>query len=100
LNEITDDGKYWNHSEEPNTVSGVNGDWDSTFAKRDILAGEVGIRLHALCISRLHLNVINVLRLYTKKNFVLSTPQFIIMDVIRVSIVPNLSIITNFLLTF
>lgn len=43
LNEITDDGKYWNHSEEPNTVSGVNGDWDSTFAKRDILAGEVRI---------------------------------------------------------
>lgn len=41
LNEIRDDGKYWNHSEEPNTVSGVHGDWDSTFAKRDILAGEV-----------------------------------------------------------
>lgn len=41
LNEITDDGKYWNHSEQPNSVSGVNGDWDSTYAKRDILAGEV-----------------------------------------------------------
>ena len=41
LNEIMDDGKYWNHSEEPNTVSGVNGDWDSTFAKLDIQPGEV-----------------------------------------------------------
>lgn len=48
LNEITDDGKYWNHSEDPNTVSGVNGDWDSTFAKRDILAGEVRIQIHIL----------------------------------------------------
>ena len=41
VNEICDDGKYWNHSETPNTASGVNNDWDSTFAKRDIKAGEV-----------------------------------------------------------
>ena len=41
LNVIEDDGKYWNHSECPNTVSGVNNDWDSTFAKRDIQEGEV-----------------------------------------------------------
>ena len=41
LNVIADDGKYWNHSEDPNTVSGVNNDWDSTFAKRDIHEGEV-----------------------------------------------------------
>lgn len=40
LNEILDDGKMWNHSESPNTSSGVNGDWDSTYANRDIEAGE------------------------------------------------------------
>ena len=43
VNEICDDGKYWNHSETPNTVSGVNNDWDSTFAKRNIKAGEVSL---------------------------------------------------------
>jgi hypothetical protein len=79
LNEITDDGKYWNHSEEPNTVSGVNGDWDSTFAKRDILAGEVRIRSHAICILRLHPNVIYVLHSYIDEDYVLPMLQFIVM---------------------
>ena len=41
VNEICDDGKYWNHSENPNSGSGINNDWDSTYAKRDIEAGEV-----------------------------------------------------------
>ena len=40
VNEILDDGRLWNHSEEPNTCSGVDGDWDSTFARRDIQVGE------------------------------------------------------------
>lgn len=43
VNQIHDDGKYWNHSETPNTCSGINNDWDSTFAKRDIMAGEVSV---------------------------------------------------------
>ena len=38
--EILDDGRWWNHSEAPNTGSGVGGDWDSTYALRDIQAGE------------------------------------------------------------
>ncbi len=40
VNEILDDGKMWNHSEEPNTYSGYNGDYDSTYSLRDIAAGE------------------------------------------------------------
>jgi SET domain-containing protein len=40
VNEILDDAKIWNHSEDPNTCSGINNDWDSTYAKRDIEAGE------------------------------------------------------------
>jgi hypothetical protein len=40
INEILDDGKMWNHSEEPNTCSGINDDWDSTYAARDIEIGE------------------------------------------------------------
>lgn len=40
VNEILDDGKMWNHSEDPNTCSGYLGDDDSTYAKRDIEAGE------------------------------------------------------------
>jgi hypothetical protein len=40
VKEILDDGRLWNHSEEPNTCSGVGGDWDSTFARRDIGEGE------------------------------------------------------------
>ena len=40
VNEILDDGKMWNHSENPNTSSGYLGDWDSTYAARDIAAGE------------------------------------------------------------
>ena len=40
INEILDNGRLWNHSEDPNTCSGVGGDWDSTFAKRDIAIGE------------------------------------------------------------
>lgn len=40
INEILDDGKMWNHSEEPNTCSGYLDDWDSTYAKRDIQIGE------------------------------------------------------------
>ena len=39
VNEILDDGKMWNHSETPNTYSGYNGDYDSTYAKEDILPG-------------------------------------------------------------
>jgi hypothetical protein len=38
--EILDDGRWWNHSGTPNTGSGVGGDWDSTYALRDIHAGE------------------------------------------------------------
>jgi SET domain-containing protein len=38
--EILDDADKWNHSESPNTVSGVNNDWLSTFARRDIEPGE------------------------------------------------------------
>lgn len=41
FNEILDDGKYWNHSEEPNTYSGVDGDIESSYANRDIQKGEV-----------------------------------------------------------
>ncbi|CAM9484374.1 unnamed protein product, partial [Ectocarpus fasciculatus] len=40
INEILDDGKMWNHSESPNSYSGYNDDWDSTYAKRDIEVGE------------------------------------------------------------
>ena len=40
INEILDDGKMWNHSEMPNTYSGYLGDWDSTYAKRNIEIGE------------------------------------------------------------
>jgi SET domain-containing protein len=40
VNEIMDDGKLWNHSETPNTYSGVNGDFDSTYAKQDIQPGD------------------------------------------------------------
>jgi hypothetical protein len=40
LNEILDDACMWNHSDTPNTCSGFNGDWDSTYAARDILPGE------------------------------------------------------------
>ena len=46
VNEVLDDGKYWNHSADPNTCSGVNGDVDSTYAKRDIEAGEVRLVHH------------------------------------------------------
>jgi len=44
MNEILDDGKMWNHSESPNTGSGSgddpNADWYSSYAIRDIQAGE------------------------------------------------------------
>jgi len=40
VNEILDEGKMWNHSETPNTYSGVNGDFESTYAKVDIEQGE------------------------------------------------------------
>ena len=40
VNEILDDGKMWNHSEVPNCASGYCGDWDSTYALRDISPGE------------------------------------------------------------
>lgn len=43
LNEICDDGKMWNHSEEPNTGLPPPGEeycWESTYAIRDIEAGE------------------------------------------------------------
>jgi len=39
-NEILDDANMWNHSDSPNTYSGYLGDWDSTYAKVDIQAGE------------------------------------------------------------
>jgi len=40
VNEILDDGCMWNHSEDPNTYSGFQGDWDSSYARRDIQIGE------------------------------------------------------------
>ena len=43
MNEIQDDGKRWNHSEEPNTSGenvGEGMDPESSYAKRDIKAGE------------------------------------------------------------
>jgi len=40
VNEICDDAKLWNHSETPNTSSGYGGDWDSTYAARNIEPGE------------------------------------------------------------
>ena len=40
VNEILDDGQTWNHSSTPNTCSGYQGDWDSTYAARDIQCGE------------------------------------------------------------
>ena len=40
VNEILDDAKYWNHSEDSNTCSGYLGDWTNTYAKRDIQADE------------------------------------------------------------
>lgn len=43
LNEILDDGKMWNHSETPNTGLPPTGEgycWESTYAIRDIQAGE------------------------------------------------------------
>jgi SET domain-containing protein len=39
VNEILDDGRYWNHSKSPNTGS-LPEDEDSSFALRDIEAGE------------------------------------------------------------
>lgn len=39
MNEIIDDGKYWNHSETPNTGQGLE-DLDSTYAIKDIDEGE------------------------------------------------------------
>jgi SET domain-containing protein len=40
--EILDDGKLWNHSHDPNTGSEprLDGDSESTYATRDIAAGE------------------------------------------------------------
>ena len=40
VNEILDDAKMWNHSENPNTGYGVSGDWNSSYAIRDIEPGE------------------------------------------------------------
>ena len=43
LNEITDDGKLWNHSEAPNTGLPPKGDeycFESTYSIKDIQAGE------------------------------------------------------------
>eukprot|EP01041_Mallomonas_annulata_P010141 gene10141-21152_t len=48
VNEIIDDGKFWNHSESPNTgygsssstTTGEDIDWNSSYAMRDIQAGE------------------------------------------------------------
>ena len=43
VNEIQDDGKRWNHSEDPNTSGenlGEGMDPESSYAKRDIKAGE------------------------------------------------------------
>ena len=40
VNEILDDARLWNHSESPNTGYGSEGDWQSSYAIRDIEAGE------------------------------------------------------------
>jgi len=43
LNEICDEGKMWNHSEQPNTGLPPPGEgycWESTYSIRDIQAGE------------------------------------------------------------
>lgn len=41
LNEILDDARMWNHSDSPNTGYGpVGSDFFSSYASRDILAGE------------------------------------------------------------
>lgn len=54
VNEIQDDGKRWNHSEEPNTSGenvGEGMDPESSYAKRDIKAGEEVRRVGCVALN-------------------------------------------------